>query len=93
MKVIKDVKYFDENGYVYKQLIEISKENMIQFNKYILTNLENIQNQISCAKRSFVTPLELKENGFIYTSHTMRNLFSDFFNIKIDDENTVLHLV
>ena len=83
-------KKFDSNGYVYDQTVNISQTELLAINEHItaLENNEDFLDTLACEKRSFVTPLIVINEKIAFTTHTVRNIISDFLNITLKNRNT-----
>jgi hypothetical protein len=80
----------DENGYVYTQTINITKNEFDKINQHIisLSNNDEFLDSLACEKRSYVVPLILINDIIAFSSHTVRNIVANFLNITIKDRNT-----
>ena len=89
-------KCWDSLGYTYNQTVSITKKEFDNINSHInsLLNKENTDfwNSLSCEKHSFVQPL-ISTNGLCFTTHTVRNIVSDFLQLDIKDRNTIFKII
>jgi len=91
-RVINYIKKWDDKGYVYDQTVKITSKEFTDINEYILELPDSFIEALSCEKRSYAVPL-ISINNICFTSHTLRNIVSDFLKIEIKDRNTIFEIV
>jgi len=83
---------FDKNGYVYKQLIYISKLELEKINQYILDLTDEDFESYPVAKWSFIKPIELDTENITFIPNVVRNIVSEVLCLELADENTCLQV-
>jgi len=83
---------FDKNGYVYKQLINVSKDELEEINQYILDFTDEDFEKYPVAKWSFIKPIELDTKNIAFIPNVIRNIVSEVLCLELVDENTCLQI-
>jgi len=86
---VLEVDYMCEQGYIYKQGIEIP---LVLFNKLQEEIQDKRRNHKSSdwKTRCFLKPFTQPDDGVLTLTNTKRNFIADYLGLKVKDENTIL---
>jgi len=81
-------KRWNENGYLYDQTVNISKQELKDINKHLEDYSTEELEKISVALRRFVKPVYIEKDMIVFTSLVVRDIIAKFLNLELKNRNT-----